>query len=117
MTVARETDKVDMLKTAATILGGILLALTTWLGDSVASNTITLAQLTIKMDQVLETQVSNTARVEGLIAETSLMHKRNVDRLDGHFTSIWPRLREIKERVQYLESSSSLPRAQDKWKY
>lgn len=117
MTVARETGKVDILKTAATILGGILLALTLWLGNSVSSNTITLAQLTIKMDQVLKTQANNTSRVEGLIAESSISHKRSVDRLDGHLSTIWPRLREMKERVQYLESSSALPRAQDKWMY
>jgi hypothetical protein len=102
----QQEDVPDMLKMAATVLGGILLALTLWLGNSVSGNSISLAQLSVKMDQLIGAQKSANEQA-----------RASVRRLDGHLETIWPRLREIKERIQYLESHSGAPKAQERWQY
>lgn len=75
------------------LLMAVVLAMIMWVGNTTYNNSIILT----KVSAQIATYQAGQARI------------------DKHLDSIWPRLREIKERIQHLESLASDPRAAAAW--
>ena len=106
-----------MLKAASTIIGGLILAAVLWMGRTVNDNTISIVELKVRLDQVFEAQLRNNTTQQLLMANIKADVTGSVGRVDGHLDTIWPRLRELKSRMQVLEDVSPAPRAAESWKY
>ena len=95
------------LKNAEGMLVAIILAMILWVGQTTYGNSILLTTISVQLT--------------GVIAAGQVANKENKEdfaRIDGHLTTIWPRLREIKERVQHLESLSPADSgAKSRWAY
>lgn len=105
------------VKNAESILVAMTLALMLWMGTTVYQNSIQLATLNVHIAQLIETQklfnITNSKVVSGVESSVATA----IDSINGHLSTIWPRLREMKERVQALESSTDGKRANTPWRY
>lgn len=95
------------LKNAEGLVAAIVLAVLLWTGNTAYNNSITLAQITTQLEYLLvswETERNVSAKA--------------VERVNTHLDTIWPRLREMKERIQVLEGThKENARAQEPWRY
>lgn len=95
------------LKNAEGMLVAVILAMILWVGQTTYGNSLLLTQISVQLSGVI-------AAGQATNKET----KEDFARIDGHLATIWPRLREIKERVQHLESlSPGDSGAKSRWTY
>jgi hypothetical protein len=105
------------IKNAESLLVATTLALILWMGTTVYSNSIKLAQLNIQIAQLIDSQKTFNSTNIRLIDGVSTTMNDTLGKIEDNLQTIWPRLREIKERIQHLESLSKSPRAEEPWKY
>lgn len=87
-----------------TVLGGIIFALVCWTGWQIQELIKTQERLIIRVE-VLQHQVGVMNNQLDAAELASL--RRTVERHDKQFDEVWPRLREIKERVQRMEPETA----------
>lgn len=100
-----EEDQSTMkfLRNAETLLVAVILAIILWVGQTTYSNSLALTKLATQVEILVTVQ---TSEIQDL--------RNDIGRIDQHLNTIWPRLREFKERIQMLESESGKPR--NPWK-
>lgn len=106
-----EQPKVSMERHIQTVLAALIIGLVGWVGVSVTTISSNQAAMSVQVSR-LESDVNRlTNKIEGGIlprtqsAIDSL--QAQIDRHEKQFGTIWPRLREMKERVQALEPKDS----------
>jgi len=111
-----EQPKISMERHIQTVLAALIIGLVGWVGVSVTTISSNQAALSVQVTR-LESDVSRlTNKIEGGIlprTQSSLDNlQAQIDRHEKQFNTIWPRLREMKERVQALE-----PKGAPRWQY
>ena len=110
MVIHRKTDEeggsIDFMKSIQGISSVIAAAIMIFIGSTTWQNSLSLAIISEKVDHLSTTQDNDLALLRIEMA-----------RIDQHLNTIWPRLREIKERIQYLESLSRGDGVRDPWQY
>ena len=126
-----EEDKggaLKFLRNAETLLVAVILAIILWVGQTTYNNSIILTKLVTQVDHLVENQNDigretdvDQLRLEARVSLIAQRAESSIDEMNKRFeerlATIWPRLREIKERTQHLESISKDERASEPWKY
>lgn len=102
----REDSVLGFLKNAETLLVAVILAIILWVGQTTYSNSLVLTKLTEKVDHLVNSQSKELSQLQ-----------RGLERHGELFDTIWPRLREMKERIQHLENISKDARSNSPWKH
>ncbi len=108
---------------AQTIIGAVIIALILWAGVTLnqltTSSAVTQQKINHTQEKVLELagdlERLNSKVDGGILPKTELEIKRLETVLKQHqknLDSLWPRLREMKERIQRLE-----PKGADRWQH
>ena len=105
------------VKNAESILVAMTLALMLWMGTTVYQNSIQLATLNVHIAQLVDSQKLYNVTNAKIIDDVQSSVNAAIARVDEHLSTIWPRLREIKERVQALEAKSADARTNTPWRY
>ena len=96
----------EFLKSAQGVMAGLMLLLLAGVGNTTLSNSRLLVQLATQIEFLVKIQ--DKAVIDG---------DRDIVRIEERVATIWPRLRELKERLQHLESVSKDNRAGEPWRY
>ena len=83
----------SILKSAESVIAGLILATLLWVGSTLQDTRLSLARLEVTMAAMQE-RIEERESVTGV---TLTQHSSN-------FQTIWPRLRELKEKIDYLAS-------------
>lgn len=83
----------SFMRNAEGVTVAVVLAVVLWLGNTTYTNSITLTEMRVVLENIEQRQIEGINGLSGRIDE----HERS-------FATIWPRLRELKERIQVLES-------------
>lgn len=97
-------------------IAAVLVGLVGWIGVSITGMSESIARLEVQQ-QVMQRDLEKLSRLVdgGVLPQTRLELNAVNQRLDRHdqlFDTIWPRMREMKERVQALE-----PKDADRWQH
>ena len=116
-----ENSKVDtafrFVKNAESLLVAVILAAILWLGSTIFDNSLVLSKLTQSVEQMLEQQ-ANINDVNRRVMDASLKQITTaVNVLEERFSRLYPRLREIKERVQSVEGTMGNAKGAVPWNY
>lgn len=88
-------------------IAAVLIGLVGWIGVSITGMSESVARLEVKQEVMQRDLDKMSALIEGGILPQTRAELRGVhDQLDQHekaLDTIWPRLREMKERIQRLE--------------
>lgn len=99
-----------------TVLAALIVGLVGWVGFTLTSMSSQQAAMIVQVSR-LESDVSRlTNKIEnGVLPQTKAeleQLERQIERHETLFDTIWPRLREMKERIQAVEPDDA-----ERWKY
>lgn len=90
---AAASTALRFFRNAEGLLVAAMMAIVLWVGSTTYNNSLVLTRLSTQMEILIEgSKDKNNQR------------DREIERIDDRLDTIWPRLREIKERIQHLES-------------
>lgn len=97
-------------------IAAVLVGLVGWIGVSITGMSESVARLEVKQE-IMQRDIDKLSEAidNGMLPQTALELRGIHDQLDEHdkyLDTIWPRLREMKERIQALE-----PKDADRWQY
>lgn len=97
-------------------IAAVLVGLVGWIGLSITSMAETQARLDERVHTMQRDIDKMSAKIEGgILPQTRVELRSHQDQINRHeklLGTIWPRLREIKERIQRLEGSEG-----ERWQY
>lgn len=114
--MAETSEKRDLERHLQTGIAAVLIGLVGWIGVTITSMAENQAELKTRIEYMQADLNKLNAKVDGgMLPKTEL----EIARIDGkianhekHFDTIWPRLREMKERIQALE-----PKDATRWQF
>ena len=99
-----------------TAIAAILVGLVGWIGVSITGMSESVARLEVKQEVMQRDIDKMTALIDGgILPQTRIQLDSLQGQLNQHenqLQTLWPRLREMKERIQKLE-----PKNADRWQY
>lgn len=114
--MAEETNRSNFERHIQTVIAALLIGLVGWTGISITQMAENQAELKTRIEYMQQDLNKLNVKIDGgMLPRTEQEVKRIDDILDKHeelFDTIWPRLREMKERIQALE-----PKDAPRWQY
>jgi len=111
-----EQQRPAMERHIQTAIAAILVGLVGWIGVSITGMAESVARLEVKQTVMQRDIDKLTALIDdGVLPQTRLALdtlNQRITRHEGLFDSIWPRLREMKERIQAME-----PKDANRWQH
>lgn len=111
-----EPSKSALERHVQTGIAAVLVGLVGWIGISITGMAEGQARLEERVSSMQRDVDKMSEKIEsGILPQARIELRALQEQIDTHsesFRTIWPRLREMKERIQHME-----PKDSDRWQY